>query len=77
MTLRDLQMQFACTSNVDPNSEFNLSRALLALFLPWQAMRGSPIMPDTRATGRMGRLNLLAPLREVVAIAGGREGATS
>jgi hypothetical protein len=77
MTLMDLHLRFACTSNVDANSEFKLSRALLKLFPACQPSRGSPPSPVTRAVSKLRGLNLSAPLREFLAIARGREGATS
>jgi hypothetical protein len=77
MTLIDLHLLSAPTSNGDAGSKYSLSRALLKLFPACQPSRGIPPKLVTLAVSTLRGLDLSAPLREFMAIARGREGAAS
>jgi hypothetical protein len=77
MTLTDLHLLAAPTSNVDAETEYKLSRALSKLFPAWQATRGSPPKPVVRASSTLRRLNPAPLLLDSLAIALGRKGTTS
>jgi hypothetical protein len=77
MTLMDLYLLAAPASNGDADPKYTLSRALLKLFPTCRTSRGSPPTSVTPVVSRLRGFSLPAPLREVLAIARGREGATS
>jgi hypothetical protein len=77
MTLTDLHLMAARTSNVDADTEFKLFRALLSLFPLCRTTRCNPPKPVARALSSLRRLDLSAPLAGYLEIALGREGATS
>jgi hypothetical protein len=76
MTLMDLHMA-APTSNVDAAADYSLSRALEKPFAACKPSRGSRPTPVALAVNKLRGLSLPATLREFLAIACGREGATT